>query len=481
MPPRKQQKPNELCACGSAHKFKKCCGAPLAAAAAAAAVPPAPPPDASTGESSAPDIMRLYDEAVAASEAVPQQWGRLLRRCTALLALLSDEVLSAHTPQGSCPAAATFLDLALCCLKNCTNAHAQPGRPALVKAEDCRARALAILLPPHSFYARGVLCLTHAAWRDTPLDASDARITVAPEAVAPLVLKHLSAAHGALARGYTRCHTRPAAAIAAYEAANAALRAEPRSAKRHLRESSNWECQGHSHALAGRKDAAQACYDAAMRVLMNASELEPVARAAAVQKLRDSLENDALAHSDEPFDQTEYAANAAQWPHGLTGVAPAMSEVCVCCTMVQRTATEAKQRLWLLRATQLQHAPAAHRAAALLACRGCGAPAVGGAKWKLCSGCERVAYCGAACQRADWRRRKRWCTGAHAGSAEAALADATCCVCRRAVVCDDAADEGEGLAGAAAPYQRVALLRCMHLAHAACLSEHESGCPVCTS
>ncbi len=98
MPPRKLQKPNELCACGSAHKFKKCCGAPLAVAATAAVPPPpAPPPDASTGESSAPDIMRLYDEAVAASEAVPPHWGRLLRRCTALLALLSDEVVSTHS------------------------------------------------------------------------------------------------------------------------------------------------------------------------------------------------------------------------------------------------------------------------------------------------------------------------------------------------------------------------------------------------
>jgi hypothetical protein len=107
------------------------------------------------------------------------------------------------------------------------------------------------------------------------------------------------------------------------------------------------------------------------------------------------------------------------------------------------------------------------RAAAMRGCRACGAPPAAAAaeegKLRRCAGCERVAYCSAACQATDWRRHKPFCGGA---SPEALLADAACAVCSHA-----AAEE--------AP-QAALLLSCVHFVHAACQATL-GGCPTCAA
>jgi hypothetical protein len=81
------------------------------------------------------------------------------------------------------------------------------------------------------------------------------------------------------------------------------------------------------------------------------------------------------------------------------------------------------------------------------------------ASLQLCSGCSRVAYCDAACQKADWKRHKRVCTAADA--AEAALADATCVRCHRPLMPDAHAEllPPDGL---------VTMLWCGQYAHRSC-------------
>jgi hypothetical protein len=103
----------------------------------------------------------------------------------------------------------------------------------------------------------------------------------------------------------------------------------------------------------------------------------------------------------------------------------------------------------------------------MLSCRTCGVAPAASAEHKLCSGCKRVAYCGAACQKADWPHHKRRCSER---TAEAALADATCVVCRRALMPNESEQAGA--------YQQAGIpRRCLHFAHAACYLA--SGCPAC--
>jgi hypothetical protein len=145
----------------------------------------------------------------------------------------------------------------------------------------------------------------------------------------------------------------------------------------------------------------------------------------------------------------------------------------LCCNVLLRTAHEDAQRPWLLRGTGMCGAPLAQKSAAMLGCRACGAGAAE-MKLKLCAGCSRVAYCGAACQAADWTaRHKKLCTGRHAGTPEAALSDAVCVFCRRALVPEEHAE------ASASQYERCELLRCLHFAHTACRRKAGAGCPAC--
>jgi hypothetical protein len=112
---------------------------------------------------------------------------------------------------------------------------------------------------------------------------------------------------------------------------------------------------------------------------------------------------------------------------------------------------------------------------ALLGCRACGARPPRGAELKLCTGCDSVAFCDAACQAADWRRHKRFC--GRERSAEAALADAMCAFCLLPLLPNgDAAAEQAGVDADAQGLIRMA--RCRHLTHEACLAA--GSCRLCT-
>jgi hypothetical protein len=145
--------------------------------------------------------------------------------------------------------------------------------------------------------------------------------------------------------------------------------------------------------------------------------------------------------------------------------------------------TRAEQRRWLLRALALPGASGLLKAAATRGCRACGESKQ--QPLKSCAACGRVAYCGGACQKADWRRHKRVCTAAASNAADAALADAQCAVCARPLLAEDG--DADGATAVSAPAsadavledeQRVELPRCRHLAHAACRAAC-GRCPAC--
>ncbi len=130
-------------------------------------------------------------EAHAAREEENQARG--MRRMSAALALAGD-ILHKHSTSASCdvPSVAQALLHALLFL---FAAHMSVFRAAA--AEDCHARALALLMPPHAFWARALTTLTHARWRDKPLlptaahHAPDVRITLSAEAVQLSAEPHL--------------------------------------------------------------------------------------------------------------------------------------------------------------------------------------------------------------------------------------------------------------------------------------------------
>jgi hypothetical protein len=151
-----------------------------------------------------------------------------------------------------------------------------------------------------------------------------------------------------------------------------------------------------------------------------------------------------------------------------------------------------RQRPWLLRAAALPCAAEKLRSSAARACRACAAPAPppgGGddgdsssssSALRRCARCARVAYCSPACQAADWRRHKRFCSSSSAAAAsspsdaEALLADALCAVCAGALLPPDYHAQARA----------VELLGCEHFAHVACVATLRQGgvaCPACAA
>jgi hypothetical protein len=143
------------------------------------------------------------------------------------------------------------------------------------------------------------------------------------------------------------------------------------------------------------------------------------------------------------------------------------SRVGLCRKPLALCTTSQQQRPWLLRAASISSLASALKRTATLSCRACAKPASAAAdKLKRCgrASCGRVAYCGAACQRADWPRHERWCSDEHADCAEALLADALCTVCCRPLLGSSDAASGDPRAAL------VLLQQCSHFAHVGCVS-----------
>jgi hypothetical protein len=312
----------------------------------------------------------------------------------------------------------------------------QLGHFRHAEAEDACLRCLALLTPPHTFWARGLTCLTHAAWRDAPLGPDDVRITLAP-AVAHAVASQegrLSDAHRGLSAVYTFAQRPPAEAHACMLRALAAVADEPPSPARQRRRAQVYLDCGN---LVGRckiggadwQAEARACWEA---VLQLADGVDGAASAAGAdaeqwaearrvahagldglaQTVAVAAAGEGAAQRTDAQRDAELASYESRWPHGSAGCTPEISEMVLCNCALLCTDTAAAQRPWLLRVVAHSHAPAALKMNAMRCCRACGAPAAA-CELKLCAGCRRVAFCSAACQKADWRsRHKRWCAAA---------------------------------------------------------------------
>lgn len=373
-------------------------------------------------------------------------------------------------------------------------------------AVDCGARALAVLQPPHRFYPAALATLTHAAWRDCPLDATDTAVTLPPEVVERAVRELLSTVYGALGNAYSR-NLRVAEAIAHYEQALVALELQPPGFQRDLQAASLQGNLGNQYSRL-RQPARAAQHNDAMRVLLDAAE-----RAGAdAEVIRCSRANLALnvMHGQPggaaPSGSPALAALEALWHEQRLSDVPTVSvgpsdfgkhvSASVCISALQACSTPAQQRPWLERMLALPLGPLSATPAARLAgqpafrgsCRACAMPAdqvaVAGGKLRACVACKGVAYCSVSCQRADWKRHRVPC-GAQAAAlamggldAAAALEDATCIICRRGLAPQPGGD---------AEPELVHILKCGHVGHSRCINvlvnalpfALSASCPTC--
>jgi tetratricopeptide (TPR) repeat protein len=233
-----KQKPNDACACGSGTKHKKCCGGAQVQAAAAAAAPvqrAGRPPCARQQDAAFMAFLEQMNAALDADAA--HDYRRAAKQAEKALPLALAIAAKPDTSERMlCDVLGTF-----------TIALEYRSRLGdLEGAEDVAARGVAVLTPPHTFYPAAVGCLSHAAWRDKPLDATDTRVTLGAARVRLAVLTVLSVLHGELGVAYSRA-MRSAPAVAAYEAALAAIAHEPPSAERNLKESA-MQARARGHA-----------------------------------------------------------------------------------------------------------------------------------------------------------------------------------------------------------------------------------------
>jgi hypothetical protein len=493
MPPK--QKPNDACGCGSGKKHKKCCGAGGPAGGSDGggggggfAVPSAsslPPPPLSA------DITRALDELQAADAA--GDLARATRRGVTALSLAGE----AWASGARAPSLVADAERSLTYL---VDLQSRQGR--LAAAADCHARTLALLLPPHApFWARALTTLTHAAWRDTLLPAADGRPDVRA-AVQSAVARHVCAgklrnAHTEMGLAFSRAGGHAREAMNAYtHALEALLVFDQPGPERDVTAAGLQENIGNQLLHVGELRAAQVRYDAASALLDGAhggdaarreglrAHLE-TNRAALRSALRarpggptDAADDDDLTQQERTWQvclKHRDGGLSGQWQD--TEGTPAAT----CHAALKYVRTPAQRRTWLLRAFDLEGTCVAARGAAARRCRACAAPPPAGDKLRRCAACARVAYCGGACQRADWARHKRVC--AAAAAAAAALEDATCVGCSLPLLLDGDDDE--------APLMRnrqVLLLRCLHVAHQTCLLPAFGGgragqpcCPACPS
>jgi hypothetical protein len=468
-----KQKPNEVCACGSGAKHKRCCGA------AGASVAPPAGLSATDVRAQQSEVERLMREARAArDEANP---ARAVRRANVALALTGDVLCK----RAAMTDVSSVADTVLRCLTFLLDAHVSAF--SITAAQECHARALALLQPPHTFWARALTTHNHVSWRDTPLTVGgerDVRITLHAGKARQLTDRHLSKMHNAMGTLLAESR-RYAEAAALYNSALAVIACEPLSVRRDANEAVVYEHLSMVCAHEGDAEGMRAHLQTALRILrpraydgvqdadidalavqreyvsnllvhgvmtktdiQGAGDTPGCSRAELLQAMENSWEHSTKDNSKDPL-------------HIVEGAGDCHRALPVCDTRVE-------QRRWLLRALALPGADTMLKAAAMRGCRACGGSEQ---PLKSCAGCGRVAYCGGACQKADWRRHKRTCHTATDNAGDAALADAVCAVCSRPLLAGDpAADDASGSAADAAllEEQRVVLPRCRHLAHAAC-------------
>jgi hypothetical protein len=378
---------------------------------------------------------------------------------------------------------------------------------AIADAVNSYERMLAVFQPPHTFWARGITRLAHARWRDAPLDDDDVRVTLPPAIVRDVVPTEddatgdggvtMSKLHGNMATTLSfGGPERNDYAIACYESAIAALRAGlPSCAARDLREARYQKAMAVLHECGNRPESARAAdaaeeqraEDELLSQLRNDGGSGGSSDSIMAAALRLAASGSAAGCCDKEeqwMSRAELEETERQWrdrSQAPTSDAAAAAAH-MCGSVLERTShTEACRMRWLLRAAALPGAARAFKSAALLACRACGAPPGDddATKLRLCSGgCGgRVAYCGRACQTADWRRHKSCCAGAEANSAKAALKDGVCAVCHEPLLPNEEDDAAEVMQFPPC-CRRVVLIRCLHLAHARCDSRH--GCAVCS-
>jgi hypothetical protein len=195
-----KQKPNDVCACGSAKKFKKCCGAGGGVVGGASAPGGG---GSSSLEANRQQLKPLLQSALAAS--VTADWGSTLRRCERALRFAGDSLCAAGDASRCATAASGVLESVQQLLLLAASAHLHQKEHAA--ADECIARACVVATSPATFWARALTSLTHAAWRTERLLEDDERLTVLPP---PSSLRemlgqtaYLYGLHGRFAEGVT--------------------------------------------------------------------------------------------------------------------------------------------------------------------------------------------------------------------------------------------------------------------------------------
>lgn len=499
MSSRATQKPNAACACGSGVKYKKCCGraeirAPAPAGAAGSQL-------SSAQRAALMEHSKLMNAAADASDAGDRARSARLHAKAAPYA--------AAAGIAGAPALAVTLDVQTGCLYRLSD---------FTGALDCGARALAMLLPPHRYFPAALATLTHAAWRDTPLEAADVAVTLPANLVEPLRRELLCQVHSALGNACSRSLL-VTDAISHYEQGLEALKLQPASWMRLVQESSMQENIGNQYCrlrdpvrTAQHYDTARALLDSAERAGADSESLRSSRASLAVNSvaLTGILQASAAPALDDAFVPAPSSLEAleALWHEQRLSEAPAAlnspadwgADVStnVCKRALLACTTPAQQRPWLERMLMLPTGllsaiPAvrlAGQSAFRGACRACAMPAeqaeAAGDKLRACVACKGVAYCSQECQREDWSRHKLPCRAQAAAlaagtvNAPAALEDATCIACRR------------GLApqpGGAGEPELVNIMRCGHAGHTRCITAlinsrphghgHAAFCPAC--
>jgi tetratricopeptide (TPR) repeat protein len=416
---------------------------------------------------------------VAATAAGELQ--RAANRCVTGLALAGDAFADGVHAPALVLCLVRFLDRLL-------QLHSRQGR--LADASDCHARALHLLSPQQPpFWARGITCVSHAGWRDTPLNARDVLCDAPPSVNMCLLLQRelgvsfVRRLHTELGLALARAGGHTHEAQAAYEEALAALAAEPPGPARDCEASILHNNIGNQMLARSELQAARARYDTV------ASLLAGVDDDGADEQTR---ERAALLRAQAAKARANLAALTAMQARTPGTFLPEtcdadLAEHEATCGRTVATPCGVLRTQWSMR-----------DGAPVSACRTALGRADTPAQVSTCGCCARwscrpraprcARWWGEAAARAERRpplarrscrtaRARAWRTAAkpasgrtgRAATPAAAAADAVCVACHAPLLRGDDA----------APHARqVLMLRCLHLAHMACLLTGDV-CPAC--